>query len=135
VLANLRKRGKRESESGGGAKGVGELGLGLQDAARVEALKECSMHGIRPIEQVNYVAPLGCVPYRKKKEPTEEVGLSADGPSRKRMVAAPFSSDICSSSNCHRFSGKRKEEERKRFRKISNRFQTFSNLDLIQNNL
>jgi hypothetical protein len=59
VLADLRKRGKRESKSGSGAKGVGELGLGLQDAARVEALKERSMHGIHPIEQVDYVALLG----------------------------------------------------------------------------
>jgi hypothetical protein len=91
--------------------------------------------GSRPIITMWYVAPLGCMPYRKKNEPTEEVGFSAYGPSRKGMVAAPFFFRYCSSSICHRFPGKRKEGERKRFRKISNRFQTFLNLDLIQSNL
>jgi hypothetical protein len=46
-----------------------------------------------------------------------------------------FSSDIALLLFATGSQEKRKEGERKRFRKISNRFQTFLNLDLIQSNL
>jgi hypothetical protein len=60
------------------------------------------------------------MPYRKKNEPTEEVGFSAYGPSRKGMVAAPFSSDIA----LLLFATGSQEKERRERGKGLGRFQT-----------
>jgi hypothetical protein len=58
-----------------------QLGTRVQRKGAGETYRAGSGKDVRPIHQVEYVAPLGCVPYRLTKNDTEEVlaGLLCTG--------------------------------------------------------